>query len=253
MADVVYYRPCETCGGPCGVTVRSIQAGHPQRFCERKCWRVWVRRDLDTRTCAQCPKTFEVRRASKQRFCSIKCSDQAQIIPLADRLWPRLIHESAERAPGLGPCWIWSGTKNNSTGYGYLSVRENGKRRHIDIHRLAFELTFDPIPPDLVICHQCDVRLCGNPDHLFLGTQLVNMRDMAGKGRGAVGDRNGSRTHPERIPRGDRRSHLKNADIIAMRTRYAAGGVTHQQLADEYSTTRRNVGNIIQRRSWAHL
>jgi len=35
----------------------------------------------------------------------------------------------------------------------------------------------------MLICHRCDVPLCVNPDHLFLGTASENMKDMWIKGR----------------------------------------------------------------------
>lgn len=40
-----------------------------------------------------------------------------------------------------------------------------------------------PIPEGMNVCHTCDVTLCVNVQHLFLGTQLENVADCADKGR----------------------------------------------------------------------
>ena len=53
-------------------------------------------------------------------------------------------------------------------------------------HRIAWELTHGPIADGLFVLHTCDVPLCCNPQHLFLGTQRDNIRDAAAKGRLSV-------------------------------------------------------------------
>lgn len=75
-------------------------------------------------------------------------------------------------------CHIWIGYRNPA-GYGVFIV----DRKPVGAHRMAWRLANGPIPDGMLVCHRCDNPSCVNPDHLFLGTQLDNMRDMVKKKR----------------------------------------------------------------------
>jgi hypothetical protein len=98
-----------------------------------------------------------------------------------------------EPEPNSG-CHLWAGGVTRSGNkyhdeYGSFNIRDKKKKTHRTIrsHRFAWEMAHGTIPDGLSVLHKCDVRLCVNPDHLFLGTTLDNGRDMAKKGRGTKG------------------------------------------------------------------
>lgn len=85
----------------------------------------------------------------------------------------------AEKSAG---CWNWMALRNPS-GYGVVNFKNKTRLAH----RVAWELTHGEIPVGMYACHTCDNPSCINPDHLFLGTQADNMRDMMEKGRSTLG------------------------------------------------------------------
>jgi hypothetical protein len=99
----------------------------------------------------------------------------AHKIPVIDRFWTKVNKTDN--------CWLWTGSttsKDRSVVYGRFQYATRTTRA---AHRVAWELTRGPIPGDLLVLHRCDVGLCVNPDHLFLGTTLDNVLDKERKGR----------------------------------------------------------------------
>lgn len=137
--------------------------------------------------------------------------------------------------------------RGRANGYGLI---RKDKTTHFRVHRFSWELHFGPIPSGLFVCHHCDNRICVRPDHLFLGTRAMNMRDMARKGRAASGDRNASHLYPERLPRGERHPNARISDIDAQAIydRYWQGGIFQRELAAKYGIGQPQVHNIVHRK-----
>lgn len=99
----------------------------------------------------------------------------------------------------VGDCWEWMGARN-SDGYGHKRIA--GKT--VSVHRLSYEATYGTIPAGYSVLHRCDNRACFNPEHLFVGTQADNVKDMRSKGRDVP---------PPKV-RGEKASQAKQSDEI---------------------------------------
>lgn len=153
---------------------------------------------------------------------------------------------------GVG-CWQWTGPKDR--GYGIIIF--NGHR--VRAHRYSYELHFGASPGRLFVCHRCDNPSCVRPDHLFLGTQLDNMQDMARKGRHWRKNHpewayHGPMPHPERCARGERHGRAKvNAELVRAFRRDVAAGETRVAVAKKYGVHRAIVYSVISGKTWAHV
>jgi len=146
-------------------------------------------------------------------------------LPLEQVFWARV--------PKLSPeeCWIWQGAVTSG---GYGNIRNEYKS--LSAHRVAYELHYGTIPPELVVRHKCDVKLCCNPFHLEIGSHKDNSEDMVRRGRSAKGASSGT-------------AKIASSDILEILRLYNSG-LTQKQLALRFGISRSNIGLIVNRQTW---
>lgn len=117
-----------------------------------------------------------------------KASSPRKYAPRTKRTLAERLEEATMPVPEAG-CWFWLGW-TQSGGYGVLRVDE----KQVMAHRASWEIHRGPIPEGIKVLHRCDTPCCINPDHLFLGTQADNVKDMIQKRRNvpSPGERNGN-------------------------------------------------------------
>jgi len=137
--------------------------------------------------------------------------------------------------------------------YVTLYVRQRGTTRFV--HRLVAMAFLGPPPPEHEVNH-----LDGDPSHNCAGNLEWTTREgqfvhAVAHGLMASGDRNGSRTRPDRVARGERNgpSKLTDAQVAEARGRYAAGGITQRGLASEYGVSLATMHMALKRKTWQHV
>ncbi len=153
------------------------------------------------------------------------------------------IHRNTETGAPSG-CWLWSG-KLNRTGYGLLHVATPGKRTHwVLAHRAAYQ-AFNGVclTSDVHVLHRCDTPACVNPEHMFLGDQLANMRDMDRKGRRRTACRVGVRNGRAKL----------TPDMVRRIREARGGGASLRALARRFGVGAATIYGVVHAQTWAHV
>lgn len=140
------------------------------------------------------------------------------IPPLRDRFDAKWIPE-----PNSG-CWLWTAYLNM---WGYGMIMCSGKLTLA--HRLSWQLHRGDIPEGIRVLHHCDTPACVNPEHLFLGTDQDNARDMARKGRV--------------------QHKLTREQVVAIKS----DGRMYTEIAKDYNVAPTSIRDIKINRSWRHV
>lgn len=146
-----------------------------------------------------------------------------------NRFWKRVDVRSHDE------CWEWRGGIGKK-GYGHISV--NGKT--IMVHRFSFEIHFQSIPNGLQVLHACDNTVCVNPNHLFLGTNLDNMRDKAKKKRGNA-------------PRGERHGNHKLTEKQVLEIRELSKNNSQIKIASMFGVSSKHISDILNFKKWSWM
>lgn len=136
-----------------------------------------------------------------------------------------------------GNCWLWTGYTLDS-GYGGLKV----KSKFVLAHRYSWMIHKGTIPDNLFVLHSCDVRNCVNPDHLFLGTSLDNMKDRDNKGRQAKHEKNGMAV-------------LTSYQVKEIIRKYndKLKPTSYRKLSKEYRVHYTQIARIVKRKHWVGI
>lgn len=120
----------------------------------------------------------------------------------------------------------------------YVGTAPDGRRIIKYAHRLAWEKKNGPIPDGMKIRHKCDNPPCINDDHLEIGTQGDNIRDMDDRGRRKT--LRGEQSTNHKLTEAQAREILTGKDKTAV-------------LAARFGVTQNTIRAVRTGQNWAHL
>lgn len=133
-------------------------------------------------------------------------------------------------------CWHWTGSRTGSWKGGQHGQFALTSSEHIYAHRLAYLLFTGDLSTQQVL-HRCDVGYCVQPTHLFLGSQLDNVRDAKQKGR---------------LPKYRQHRKMSPADVVECRALHARGWALIA-LANRYDVSKSCISLICNGKRRQHL
>ena len=124
---------------------------------------------------------------------------------------------------------------------GYATVYDPRVKRNVKSHRYVWEKANGPVPKGMVVMHKCDNRYCTLLEHLELGTQSKNLKDMYARGR------QGNRNLPTKENHHNTTLTQNEVDEI-LATNYYRGMYSH--FARKFKVTRQTISNIKRGKTW---
>jgi hypothetical protein len=165
------------------------------------------------------------------------------------------IKETLKSRSDINPngCYLWKGATVD--GYGRLTRNKKGLR----IHRLSYIIHKEAIPQGLQVLHNCDTRNCWNPDHLFLGTDLDNKKDMIAKNRQYQGKQHhwhgtiGSKPNLGKFGENSGNHSLTDDAARQIHLLFKSGTDTLRKFAKKFHDHEKTVRDILIGRRYPHI
>lgn len=140
--------------------------------------------------------------------------------------------------PNTG-CWLWGGL-STADGYGVFKPKIiKDILKTPTAHRVSYLFFKGDFEKSLCVLHSCDNPACVNPDHLWLGTQIENIRDRTVKGRSA---RQGPRG--ERAPMSVLKKH-QIPEILSLK-----GKVRQLEIAKQFGVSQSTIHHVLSGKTW---
>ena len=146
--------------------------------------------------------------------------------------------------------------KGCPTGAGYLTVNLFflGRASRAYVHHLVSDAFLEKIPGRSERNHIDGKKANNRADNLEWCTHAENQKHAGKKGLMATGNRNGSRTKPERLPRGESHCHAKltGRDIVLIRA-FLSCGIGQSKIASVFGVSQTSVSHILLGKACAHV
>jgi hypothetical protein len=163
----------------------------------------------------------------------------------------------------------------SENGYLIFGHFSNGQRLNILVHRAVAQAFLGKCPDGMEVNHKDGNKLNNRLGNLEYVTRSENLKHATRLGLNKVptaravgekhwtkthpeavarGDKNGSRTKPENLSRGEqvKVSKLTGPDVLEIRELHTKGQ-SQLDIAGQFGVTRRNINEIVNRKSWRHI
>jgi len=125
-------------------------------------------------------------------------------------------------------------------GYRKVTLCNSGSQVCWRVSRIVIVAFHGPAPAGMECCHRNGDKTDDRAENLRWGTHCDNIRDKLIHGTHQIGN-----SHPTR--------KLTESQVVEIRRRWAAGGVTQFQLAAEFGVKNVTICAVVTRRNWRHV